>query len=94
MSNKKGTSHIEQLNRIKRIEGQVRGISKMVEEERYCIDILNQIKAVMSALKSVQANIIDAHLSDCVIDAVASQNEKEAMEVLDEIKGLLKSTAK
>ena len=59
------------LNRMKRIEGQARGIHKMVEEEKYCIDILTQISAVNSALQSVALGLLDEHLGHCVTQAVA-----------------------
>src|SRR5690606_21406623 len=57
------------LNRLKRIEGQARGISRMVDEEQYCIDILTQISAVTSALQSVAVGLLDDHLKHCVLDA-------------------------
>ena len=58
--------------RLKRIEGQVRGIERMVEDERYCIDILTQISAVNSALQSVALGLLDEHLGHCVTHAVAA----------------------
>ncbi len=57
--------------RLRRIEGQVRGISRMIEEDQYCIDVLTQISAVSSALRSVSLNLLDVHLSHCVTRAVA-----------------------
>ena len=57
------------LNRLKRIEGQARGISKMVDEEQYCIDILTQISALTSALQAVAIGLLDDHLKHCVLDA-------------------------
>lgn len=57
------------LNRLKRIEGQARGISKMVDEEKYCIDILTQISALTSALEAVALGLLDDHLRHCVVDA-------------------------
>lgn len=57
------------LNRLKRIEGQARGISKMVDEEQYCIDILTQISALTSALQAVAIGLLDDHLKHCVVDA-------------------------
>ena len=57
------------LNRMKRIEGQARGIHKMVEEEKYCIDILTQISALTSALEAVAIGLLDDHLKHCVLDA-------------------------
>ena len=55
-------NHKEQLPSLKRIEGQVRGLTKMIEEEKYCIDILDQVKAVKSAISTVEGNILKTHL--------------------------------
>ncbi len=57
------------LSRLKRIEGQARGISRMVDEEQYCIDILTQISALTSALQAVAVGLLDDHLKHCVVDA-------------------------
>lgn len=57
--------------RLRRIEGQVRGIGKMIDEDKYCIDVLTQISAVTSALQSVALGLLDEHLSHCVSHAVA-----------------------
>jgi CsoR family transcriptional regulator, copper-sensing transcriptional repressor len=57
--------------RLRRIEGQVRGIARMIDDEKYCIDILTQISAVNSALQSVALGLLDEHLSHCVNNAVA-----------------------
>ena len=59
------------LRRLRRIEGQVRGLHKMVEDEKYCIDILTQISATTSALQSVALGLLDEHLSHCVVRAAA-----------------------
>jgi DNA-binding FrmR family transcriptional regulator len=87
----KGASHSSELPKLKRIEGQVRGIAKMVEDERYCIDILHQLKAVKSALATVERNITEAHLNHCVNSAVNSKNRSRTQEVMNEIKDLLKT---
>lgn len=62
--------------RLRRIEGQVRGIAKMIDDEKYCIDILTQISAVNSALQSVALGLLDEHLSHCVSHAVAEGGEQ------------------
>ncbi len=59
------------LRRLRRIEGQARGLQRMVEEEKYCIDILTQISAMTRALQSVSLGLLDEHLSHCVVDAAA-----------------------
>ena len=60
------------LKRLRRIEGQVRGLQRMVDEDTYCIDVLTQISAVTSALQSVAVGLLDEHLHHCVTDAVAA----------------------
>jgi CsoR family transcriptional regulator, copper-sensing transcriptional repressor len=73
------------LNRLSRIEGQVRGVSRMVEEERYCIDVLTQIGAIEAALDKVALGLIDDHTRNCLADAKGS----ERAEKLDELMGAL-----
>jgi DNA-binding FrmR family transcriptional regulator len=74
------------IKRLHRIEGQVRGIERMVEEERYCIDILTQISAVSTALESVALKLLEDHVSHCVAGALASGDaaaaEKKSRELL------------
>ena len=67
--------HKEQIPNLKRIEGQVRGITKMIDNDKYCIDILNQIKAVRSAITSVEGKILKKHMKECVKDALKSGKE-------------------
>lgn len=62
--------------RMRRIEGQVRGIAKMIDEDKYCIDVLTQISAVNSALHSVALNLLDEHLGHCVTGAIADGGEE------------------
>lgn len=63
-------------NRMRRIEGQVRGIAKMIDEDKYCIDVLTQISAVNSALRSVALNLLDEHLGHCVTRAIADGGDE------------------
>ncbi|MGH7570801.1 MAG: metal-sensitive transcriptional regulator [Gemmatimonadota bacterium] len=77
-------------NRLKRIEGQVRGVQRMVEEGRYCVDILTQIDAVTAALARVQDRILEAHLNHCVIDALEGSDTANVREKVDEVVGLLR----
>ena len=65
------------LRRLRRIEGQVRGLQRMIDEDKYCIDILTQISAITKALQSVGLGLLEEHLSHCVADAVA-QGGREA----------------
>jgi len=73
------------VNRLKRIEGQVRGIQKMIEEDRYCVDILVQISAINAALKKVGFSIVERHTKHCVSSAVKSGAGDEAIEELMEV---------
>ena len=66
------------VKRLHRIEGQVRGIERMVEDDRYCIDVLTQIAAVNTALESLAFKVLDDHVNHCVTDALTSGNPKEA----------------
>ena len=75
------------LTRLKRLEGQVRGIARMVEEDRYCVDILTQTAAVRAALKGVEKLVIQNHAAHCIEDAVASgdpaEQRQKFMELID-----------
>ena len=73
------------VKRLHRIEGQVRGIEKMVSEDRYCIDILTQIGAVTTALEGLGFRILDDHVKHCVAGALASGDESEAQAKADEL---------
>ena len=66
------------LARLKRVEGQARGLQRMVEGEQYCIDILTQVSAMTSALRSVALTLLDDHLAHCVRDALAQGQDPEA----------------
>lgn len=70
--------------RLARIEGQVRGIQRMVEEDRYCIDVLTQINAVSAALKSVSLALLSDHIGHCVADATQSGTGEERIRELNE----------
>jgi DNA-binding FrmR family transcriptional regulator len=71
----------EYLKRLRRIEGQVRGLQRMIEEDKYCIDILTQVSATTRALQSVALGLLDEHLSHCVTDAVAEGGDTAAVKV-------------
>lgn len=78
-------NHKNKLNRLKRIEGQVRGIAGMIEEDRYCMDILAQMQAVKSALAKVESQILKDHAACCVAEAISSGNEAERKQKFDEL---------
>lgn len=67
----------EYLKRLRRIEGQARGLQRMVEEEKYCIDILTQVSAMTKALQAVGLGLLEDHMSHCVVDAARSGDEAE-----------------
>ncbi len=69
------------LMRLRRIEGQVRGLQRMVEQDKYCIDILTQVSAVTRALQSVALGLLDEHLSHCVAQAVAEGGDTAAAKI-------------
>ena len=73
------------LNRLKRIEGQVRGVAQMVEDDRYCMDILHQIGAIKSALAKVETQVLKDHAACCVAEAIASGDEGEQREKFEEL---------
>jgi DNA-binding FrmR family transcriptional regulator len=73
------------VKRLRRIEGQVRGIEKMVDEDRYCIDVLTQISAATTALESVAFKILDEHVNHCVAGALSSGDEVVAAEKSKEL---------
>jgi DNA-binding FrmR family transcriptional regulator len=80
-------------NRLRRIEGQVRGLQRMVDEDAYCIDILTQVAAVQTALEQVAVNVLDGHVRHCVADAVADDGG-EADAKLDELMAAVRRFAK
>lgn len=90
----KGTCHEDQLLALKRIEGQIRGIQRMIEEERYCVDILNATSAVRGALRKVEAKILKDHLNACAKKAFEGSSKREKDVKLDEIYGLLETLRK
>lgn len=91
---KANPNHKKTLDALKRIEGQVRGIQRMVEEKRYCVDILTQLSAVSSAVGSVQDNILSRHLDTCVTKAFMGESKGEKKKKIDEVVKLLKTFRK
>jgi DNA-binding FrmR family transcriptional regulator len=73
------------LSRLGRIEGQVRGIARMVEEDRYCIDIITQLQAAKAALNRVEDEILRDHVAHCVAHAIENGNEEERRQKIDEL---------
>ncbi len=78
------------LAAVRRIEGQVRGIEKMIEEDRYCIDIVTQIEAARAALARVEADLLRRHLQHCVHEAMTSDDAVDRDRVIEELVGLFR----
>jgi len=83
------TNRQRTLDRLARLEGQVRGVARMVEDDRYCVDILTQTAAIRSALKAVERLILDDHARHCVEDAIASGEAEAQREKFTELIALL-----
>ena len=77
--------HTSSLKRLKTIEGHIRGVQRMLEQDDYCIDIIRQIHAVQSALNKVSVEILDQHLNSCVTTAIRGDDPQERERVLQEI---------
>jgi CsoR family transcriptional regulator, copper-sensing transcriptional repressor len=77
------------LGRLRRIEGQVQGIQRMVEEEKSCVDILLQLTAVQGAVEQVQKLVLGQHLESCVVEAVRSGNTRDRQKKMDELLDVL-----
>jgi DNA-binding FrmR family transcriptional regulator len=86
--------HESSLLRLKTIEGHIKGITRMVENDEYCIDVIRQIQAVQAALNKVTSNILDEHLNSCVITAIRGDDPQERERVLKEIAEIYEQAAK
>ncbi len=78
------------LKNLNRVEGQVRGIAKMVEEDRYCIDVVTQIEAARAALARIESDLLRQHLGHCVHRAMNSKNASEREKVIEELVGVFR----
>lgn len=86
---KKYPCHKDELVRLRRIEGQVRGVQKMIDEGRYCVDILRTLNAAVGAIKRVEDQILKRHLEGCVTHAFQSSSQKERDQKLGEVLSLV-----
>ena len=82
-------SHGDQITALKRVEGQVRGIQKMIEEKKYCVDILTQLHAIVGAIARVEDGILRRHIEGCVVNACSGKSEIEKQKKIDEVIRLL-----
>lgn len=77
--------HSEELLRLRRVRGQIEGVERMIEQRRYCVDIVHQIRSIMAALKSTETLMLERHLRGCVRDAIEAQDERKAEEKIEEL---------
>lgn len=84
--------HTKEIKRLNRIEGQVAGVRKMIENRRYCLDILSQTRAVQAALRSLEAEILETHLEHCVKDAMNSEDPEAGKTKISEIIKIFKKS--
>ena len=88
------TTHTENLMSLRRVEGQVKGIQKMIDEKRYCIDIATQIHASINALYKVAEKILAKHMEHCVVDALRGRSETQKRQKIDELMDVMKRLRK
>lgn len=89
-SSGQASDHTKELLRFNRIKGQIDGVEKMINEKRYCGEILNQLRAVKAGLAAIEASILETHLHTCVSEAIKSGKQKVAKEKIDEVIDLFK----
>ncbi len=82
--------HDSELTKLNRIAGQIEGVKKMIADGRHCPDILTQLRAVRSAVKTVEANILETHLNHCIAESLSGGKVKDAQKKIDELKDLFK----
>jgi len=83
------TTHEEQLDFLKKIEGQIRGIQRMIDEKRYCVDIVTQIHSIIGALHRVEDEIFKKHIQGCVVTSLKGSSESEKEKKINEIVSLM-----
>lgn len=88
------TTHEDELVRLRKIEGQIRGIQKMIEDKRYCIDILTQLNAVVGAVERVEESVLKKHLRGCVDYSFAKGTKEDRQQKIDEIIDVLRKFRK
>ncbi|MBN2264979.1 MAG: metal-sensitive transcriptional regulator [Candidatus Aminicenantes bacterium] len=79
------TTHRQELARLRKIEGQIRGVQKMIDDKRYCIDILTQLSSVVGAIMSVEENILDRHLKGCVQESFRKGSREDRQRKVEEV---------
>ncbi len=86
----KHPSHQSKIKNLNRVAGQIEGIRKMIEEGRYCPEIITQLRAARAAIRNLEADILETHLQHCVTDAMMSGNKKKAAEKIEELSEMFK----
>ena len=86
---KQATTHEGQLEFLKKIEGQIRGIARMIQEKRYCVDIITQIHSIMGALYRVENEVFRKHIDGCVVKALQGKSETEKQKKINEVVELI-----
>ncbi len=81
-------NHAAELPKLNRVSGQLEGVKRMIEKQLYCPDILTQLRAIRSAVNSIEANVLERHLDACVTDAFASGNKREIAKKMHELREL------
>jgi len=87
---KEHPNHGKEISRLNRIAGQIDGVRKMIEERRYCPDIITQLRAISSATKSLEASLLETHLESCVTEAFKTSNKQDQKEKITELINLFK----
>lgn len=88
------TTQEEEIVRLNRIEGQIRGVKKMIEEKRYCIDILTQLSSIVGAIMSVEENILSRHLKGCVQESFVKGSREDRAQKIEEVIEVLRKFRK
>ena len=87
-------THAENLIALRRIEGQIKGIQRMIEEKKYCVDIVNQVHASVNALRRGAEKILAKHMEHCVVEAIKGKSEQQKKEKIDEIMEVIRRLQK
>jgi DNA-binding FrmR family transcriptional regulator len=88
------TTHLDEIVPLRRIEGQIRGVQKMIEEKRYCIDILTQLSSIVGAIKRVEENILNRHLRGCIRESFNRGSREDREAKINEVIGVLSNFRK
>lgn len=86
--------HRDNIQRLKIVEGHIRGIQRMLENDQYCIDVISQIQAVQAALNKISTNLLDGHLNSCLLSAIQGEDPVERTRVLKEITEVFETSNK